>query len=52
MAYQILQAGFQLDLPLMFAALFLITCTGLGLFVLMSLLSHFFLNKWHESEQV
>ncbi|MGR2824805.1 ABC transporter permease [Acinetobacter sp. 1124_18A] len=52
LAYQILQAGFQLDLPLMFAALFLITCTGLGLFVLMSLLSHFFLSKWHESEQI
>ena len=39
LAYQILQAGFQLDLPLMFAALFLITCTGLGLFLLMSLLT-------------
>lgn len=52
LAYQILQAGFQLDLPLMFAALFLITCTGLGLFVAMSLLSRIFLNKWHESEQV
>lgn len=52
LAYQILQAGFQLDLPLMFAALFLITCTGLILFMLMSLLSRIFLNKWHESEQV
>ena len=51
LAYQILQAGFQLDLPLMFAALFLITCTGLGLFLLMSLLSRVFLSKWHESEQ-
>lgn len=52
LAYQILQAGFQLDLPLMFAALFLITCTGLILFMLTSLLSRIFLNKWHESEQV
>ncbi|MCH2015638.1 ABC transporter permease [Acinetobacter ursingii] len=51
LAYQILQAGFQLDLPLMFAALFLITCTGLVLFVAMSMLSQMFLNKWHESEQ-
>ena len=52
LAYQILQAGFQLDLPLMFAALLLITCTGLALFVLMSWISTLFLSKWHESEQV
>ncbi|WP_404808335.1 ABC transporter permease [Mangrovibacter yixingensis] len=51
LAWQILQAGFQLNLPLMFAALFLITCTGLGLFCLMSLLSHYFLRHWHESAQ-
>lgn len=50
LAYQILQAGFQLNLPLMFAALFLITCTGLLLFIAMSSLSTFFLSKWHESE--
>lgn len=50
LAYQILQAGFQLDLPLMFAALVLITCTGLTLFVVMSLVSQFFLRKWHDSE--
>lgn len=50
LAYQILQAGFQLDLPLMFAALFLITCTGLALFVAMSMLSRLFLRHWHDSE--
>lgn len=50
LAYQILQAGFQLNLPLMFAALFLITCTGLALFIAMSALSSVFLRKWHESE--
>ena len=50
LAYQILQAGFQLDLPLMFAALFLITCTGLTLFVAMSMLSRLFLRHWHDSE--
>lgn len=51
LAYQILYASFRLDLPLMFAALFLITCTGLILFVIMSSLSHIFLRKWHESER-
>lgn len=50
LAYQILQAGFQLNLPLMFAALFLITLTGLMLYILMSYLSKVFLGKWHESE--
>ena len=52
LAYQILQAGFQLNLPLMFAALFLITCAGLLLYILMSMLSNAFLKKWHESEMV
>ncbi|PKZ67927.1 ABC transporter ATP-binding protein [Moraxella osloensis] len=52
LAYQILQAGFQLNLPLMFAALFLITCAGLTLFVAMSMISNLFLKKWHESEMV
>ena len=35
LAYEILQAGFQLDIPRMFAALFLITLAGVGLFALM-----------------
>jgi len=32
LAYEILDAGFTLDIPRMFAALFLITLTGVGLF--------------------
>ena len=32
LAYQILQSGFQLDIPRMFAALFLITLAGVALF--------------------
>lgn len=50
LAYQILQAGFQLDIPLMFAALFLITATGIILFVAMAGLSRLALGGWHESE--
>lgn len=34
LAYQILQAGYQLRIPRMFAALALITVTGVGLFAL------------------
>jgi len=50
LAYEILQSGFQLDIPRMFAALFLITVAGVGLFVLMVGLSRLTLGQWHESE--
>jgi NitT/TauT family transport system permease protein len=51
LAYQILQAGYQLNIPRMFAALLLITLTGVALFALMSVLSRWALGGWHESEQ-
>lgn len=44
LAYQILQAGFQLDIPRLFAALFLITVAGLSLFFLMEGLSRLVLR--------
>ncbi len=50
LAYQILQAGYQLNIPRMFAALLLITLTGVGLFALMAVLSRWALGGWHESE--
>ncbi|KAF1037178.1 MAG: Riboflavin transport system permease protein RibX [Herbaspirillum frisingense] len=50
LAYQILQAGFQLNIPRLFAALFLITLTGILLFWMMSALSRAMLAGWHESE--
>jgi len=34
----------------MFAALFLITLAGVGLFTLMTMLSKLALGQWHESE--
>jgi NitT/TauT family transport system permease protein len=48
-AYQILQAGFQLDIPLMFAALVLIALTGVILYTLMQALTKALLGSWHES---
>jgi NitT/TauT family transport system permease protein len=51
LAYQILQAGYQLNIPRMFAALILITLTGVLLFAAMSVLSKWALGGWHESEQ-
>jgi NitT/TauT family transport system permease protein len=52
LAYQILQAGFSINIPRLFAALLLITVTGVLLFLLMVLLSKFALGDWHESEVV
>ena len=50
LAYQILQAGFQLNIPRMFAALLLISLTGVFLFLFMSWLSRKALGGWHSSE--
>jgi NitT/TauT family transport system permease protein len=50
LAYQILMAGLQLNIPRLFAALVLITLAGVGLFALVSLLARLTLRRWHESE--
>src|SRR6476620_1128390 len=50
LAYQILQAGFQLNIPRMFAALLLISLTGVALFVLMAWFTKLALGSWHASE--
>jgi NitT/TauT family transport system permease protein len=50
LAYQILQSGYQLNIPRMFAALLLITLTGVLLFAAMAGLSAWALRGWHESE--
>ncbi|MFT3780168.1 MAG: ABC transporter permease [Ottowia sp.] len=50
LAYQILQSGFQLNIPRMFAALLLISLAGVGLFVLMAWLTRRALGGWHASE--
>jgi NitT/TauT family transport system permease protein len=49
LAYRILEAGYQLKIPRMFAALFLITGTGILIFLLLTLVSHLALRRWHES---
>jgi NitT/TauT family transport system permease protein len=50
LAYQIMQAGFQLNIPRMFAALFLISLAGVVLFVLMAWCTRSALRGWHTSE--
>ncbi|MDO9706953.1 ABC transporter permease [Paracraurococcus lichenis] len=49
LAYRILESGYQLQIPRMFAALVLISGTGVAIFLLLSLLSHLLLRRWHES---
>jgi NitT/TauT family transport system permease protein len=50
LAYQILLAGIQLNIPRLFAALLLITLTGVALFGLTVWISRQVLSRWHESE--
>src|SRR3954447_12875712 len=50
LAYQILLAGMQLNIPRLFAALFLIAATGVALFAATVMLSGAALSRWHESE--
>jgi NitT/TauT family transport system permease protein len=50
LAYQILQSGYQLNIPRMFAALVLISFTGVALFLLLAALNKWALAGWHDSE--
>jgi NitT/TauT family transport system permease protein len=49
LAYRILESGYQLQIPRMFAALVLVSLAGIAIFVALSLLSHLLLRRWHES---
>lgn len=49
LAFRILEAGYRLNIPRMFAALILIAATGVIIFACLSYLSHMLLRKWHES---
>lgn len=48
-AYQILISSFNLQIPRMFAALFMTTLLGVVIFVVLTLLSDLLLRNWHES---
>ena len=49
LAFRILEAGYQLQIPRMFAALALVSATGIVIFLALTLLSHLLLRHWHES---
>ena len=50
LAFRIIEAGNRLEIPSMFAALFLLTALGLALYGLLSLLERWALGSWHESQ--
>jgi NitT/TauT family transport system permease protein len=49
LAYRILEASYQLKIPRMFAALLMISLTGIAIFLVTSYISHLLLRRWHES---
>ncbi|WP_296570523.1 ABC transporter permease [Phreatobacter sp.] len=49
LAYRILEAGYQLKIPRMFAALIMISMSGIAIFLTISWISHLLLRRWHES---
>src|SRR5262249_56394005 len=49
LAYRIVESGYRLNIPRLFAALLLLSVTGIVMFFALSLLSHLALRRWHES---
>lgn len=49
LASRIIEAGYRLQAPLLFAALILISLTGIIIFLVLSWISNRILRRWHES---
>jgi NitT/TauT family transport system permease protein len=49
LAFRLLESQFRLNIPRLFAALILLSVTGVLIFFATSLISHLLLHKWHES---
>ena len=49
LAYRILESGYRLNIPRMFAALLLLSVAGIGIFFVLSLFAYLMLRRWHES---
>jgi len=49
LAFRIVEAGYRLNIPRMFAALALISLLGIAIFSALSVLSHLLLRRWHDS---
>lgn len=49
LAFRILESSYTLQIPRMFAALILITATGILIFLILTFFTHLILRRWHES---
>jgi len=49
LAFRILEAGYRLAIPRLFAALFLLSLTGILIYLALDFLSRLLLRHWHES---
>jgi NitT/TauT family transport system permease protein len=49
LAFRILEAGYRLAIPRLFAALFLLSVTGIVIYLVLDFLSRRLLRHWHES---
>jgi NitT/TauT family transport system permease protein len=49
LAFRIVESGYRLNIPRMFAALLLISLTGILIFGLFTLISYWSLRHWHDS---
>ena len=49
LAYRILEAGYRLQIPRLFAALLLLSAAGIAIFAVLSWLTRLLIGHWHES---
>jgi NitT/TauT family transport system permease protein len=49
LAYRIVESGYRLNIPRLFAALVLLSIAGIAIFFCLSFLNHVALRRWHES---
>src|SRR5262245_25719355 len=49
LAYRIAESSYRLNIPRMFAALFLLSLAGVAIFFALSAISYLALRRWHES---
>jgi NitT/TauT family transport system permease protein len=49
LAFRILESGYRLAIPRLFAALFLLSATGIVIYLVLDLISRRALRNWHES---
>ncbi|NRG17260.1 ABC transporter permease [Rhizobiales bacterium] len=49
LAFRLIESQFRLNIPRLFAALFLLSVTGVMIFAATSFISYMLLRKWHES---